>query len=456
MILTLKKRVSQQLHRQLHTLHTRWANFPWAITAQMLRQRLREDHLGLTASSLTFTTVLALVPLMTVALAAFTAFPMFGTVQEVLQRWLLQSLVPDSISRQVLGYLTQFSAKASQLGLVGFSVLLTTTLALILTIDRTLNHIWRVPRLRPLGQRVFIYWAALTLGPLLLSMSLALTSYALSASKGLVEALPEELRLLMSSAQFLGLAAGMAGLYHYVPNTLVKWRHAWVGGLFVAVCMELAKKGLAFYLLKVPTYSVVYGTFATLPILLIWIYMAWVIVLLGAAIAAYLPSVLAGVARRSDYPGGVFELAIESLQQLHTVRPTAAQGLRVGDLAQRLCVDTLQLAPALEALVALGWVGKLQEMDAPEPIYDDPRYILLADPTTTRLEPLLQSLLIGGVGRGNGVGGTASLAPLWRNTGLMSVFLADVLPDALSDALADTNPAVSIACAARTACVSRV
>ena len=414
MLLTFKTRIAQRLQ----ALRADLACFPWAITAETLRQRLREDNLGLTASSLTFTTVLALVPLITVALAAFTAFPMFGTVQEVLQRWLVQSLVPDSIARQVLGYLTQFAAKASQLGLVGFSVLLATTLALILTIDRTLNHIWRVPRLRPLGQRLFIYWTALTLGPLLLGVSLILTSYALSASRGLVEALPEELRLALSSVQFLGLATGMAGLYHYVPNTLVKWQHAWAGGLFVAVCMELAKKGLALYLLKVPTYSMVYGAFATLPILLIWIYMAWIIVLWGAVVAAYLPSVLAGIARRSGHPGWVFELAIEVLQQLHTVRSSAAQSLRIGDLAQRLRVDTLQLEPALEALVALHWVGKLQDTDAAEPNHDDPRYILLAEPHTTLLAPLLQRLL---------VGRPESLEPLWRNTHLTAVHLADVL-----------------------------
>ncbi|MBY0453858.1 MAG: YihY family inner membrane protein [Burkholderiaceae bacterium] len=416
MLLTLKTLISQRLQ----TLRSKAAQYPWATTSQTLRQRLHEDNLGLTASSLTFTTVLALVPLITVALAAFTAFPMFGAAQEGLQNWLLQSLVPDSISRQVLGYLTQFSAKASQVGLVGFSALLATTLMLILTIDRTLNDIWRVPRLRPLGQRLFIYWTALTLGPLLLGMSLALTSYALSASRGLVDALPDGLRLAIGSVEFLGLAAGMAGLYHYVPNTLVKWQHAWAGGLFVAICMELAKKGLAFYLLNVPTYSVVYGAFATLPILLVWIYMAWTIVLWGAVVAAYLPSVLAGVARRTDHHGSTFELAIEGLQQLHRVRPTTAQGLRAGELAQRLHIDIQQLLPALEALVVLEWVGKLQNAnaDANEPGHDDPRYVLLAEPTTTLLAPLVQRLLLDR---------PASLEPLWRSTHLAGVCLADVL-----------------------------
>jgi YihY family inner membrane protein len=141
-----------------------------------LGERFREDRLGLTASSLTFTTTIALVPFFTVALAVFTAFPMFSKLQGTLQTWLVQSLVPDAIARQVLGYLTQFAGKASRLGVVGLGVLFVTALALILTIDRTLNNIWRVKRPRPFAQRVLVYWAAMTLGPLLLGASLALTS----------------------------------------------------------------------------------------------------------------------------------------------------------------------------------------------------------------------------------------------------------------------------------------
>src|SRR5688572_5889113 len=127
-------------------LLTDLSRFPWASTAQTLRQRFREDRLGLTASSLTFTTTIALVPFFTVALALFTAFPIFGKLQANLQTWLVQSLVPESISRQVLGYLTQFAGKASRLGSVGLAALLVTALALVLTIDRTLNGIWRVKR----------------------------------------------------------------------------------------------------------------------------------------------------------------------------------------------------------------------------------------------------------------------------------------------------------------------
>ncbi|TAF72196.1 MAG: YihY family inner membrane protein, partial [Curvibacter sp.] len=151
---------------QAKPLLTSWlreiASIPWRDAAITLRERFREDRLGLTASSLTFTTTIALVPLITVALAVFTAFPMFAKFQDVLQKWLIESLVPDNIARQVLGYLNQFAGKASRLGVAGLTILLGTALALIFTIDRTLNSIWRVKKRRPFGQRVLIYWAAVT------------------------------------------------------------------------------------------------------------------------------------------------------------------------------------------------------------------------------------------------------------------------------------------------------
>lgn len=404
--------------QRFEALMAELSHFPWRTTAQTLRERFREDHLGLTASSLTFTTLLALVPFFTVALAVFTAFPIFAKLQDALQGWLVTSLVPDSISRQVLGYLNQFSAKASGLGVAGFSILLGTALALILTIDRTLNGIWRVQRLRPLGQRVLIYWAAMTLGPLLMGASLALTSYVLSASGGLVKRLPDGVQLLFNSIQFVVLAGGMAALYHYVPNTPVKWRHAWTGGLFVSVCIELAKKVLAIYLGSVPTYSVVYGAFATLPILLVWIYVAWVIVLLGAVVTAYLPSLLAGVARRGTVAGWTFQLAVEVLQALQRAREQPAKGLRANQLAQLLRVDVLQLEPVLETLIALDWVGQLNDAVSDATAVPEPRYVLLIQPQATPLAPLLHRLLLEP---------SPSLGPLWQRAGLAQLCVADVL-----------------------------
>jgi membrane protein len=367
------------------------ARIPWADALVTLRERFREDRLALTASSLTFTTIISLVPFIAVALAVFTAFPMFAKFQDVLQKWLIESLVPDNIARQVLGYLNQFAGKASKLGAAGIAVLFATALALVFTIDRTLNSIWRVRTPRPFAQRVLIYWTAVTLGPLMLAVSLSITSYAVSASKGLVGALPGGVGLLLDILQFLMVAAGMAAMYRFVPNTFVRWGHAWMGGVFVSTAMELAKKALAIYLSKVPTYSMVYGAFATVPILLVWIYVAWIIVLLGATLTAYIPNLLAGVHRMRSGPGWQFTLALDALRLLNAARQQPGRGISMEQLGSQLRVDTQRLETVMEALQALDWVGLLSEGDTPA---QGARFVLLADPASTALQPLMQRLLL--------------------------------------------------------------
>lgn len=390
--MTHRSRLEDQLRVFLHDA---WL-FPWKTTAITLRERFREDRLGVTASSLTFTTIISLVPLFTVGLAVFSAFPMFSRLQAGLQKWLVESLVPEAIARQVLMYLNQFAAKAGQIGWTGAVILLVTALALVLTIDRKLNDIWRVRRSRPLAQRVLVYWAVLTLGPLLLGASLSLTSYAVSANRGLVGVLPGGVRLVLDALELVLVTAGMALLYRYVPNTRVAWNHALLGAVFVGVGLEGAKRLLGWYVGAVPTYAAVYGAFATVPILLVWIYLLWVIVLLGAVVAAYLPSLLGGIARRGDTPGWPFQLALETLAVLAAERagvsPATGPGLRAGHgmalpaLAQRLKVDVLQLEEPLAVLQSLDWVGRLDETEQ--------RYVLLANPATTPIGPLVDRLLI--------------------------------------------------------------
>ena len=382
-LIDLGGKVAQQVAVLLETLRT----WPWYATLRTLRQRFREDRLGLTAGSLTFTTLIALVPLFTVMLAVFTAFPMFSSIQLDLERYFLRSLVPDNIARPVLLALTEFAGKARGMGTLGLLLLLVTALALMLTIDRTLNAIWRVQQKRPFAQRILVYWAGLTLGPLALGISVSLTSYALSASRGLVKAMPGGFAFTLNALQFLLLAAGMAGLYRYVPNVSVRWRHAWAGGLFVALALEGAQRALVWYVASVPSFSAVYGAFATAPILLLWIYLVWVIVLLGAVIAAYAPSLQARVATIEPTAGWRFELALTVLRQLAAVRRTGQHGLSLAAMAESLRADPLQLEPVVELLAGLDWVSRLDEEG-------DARHVLLCDPDATPLAPLIDRTLL--------------------------------------------------------------
>jgi membrane protein len=371
---------AMQFRLALNTLR----NFPWRSTGRTLVERFREDRLGNTASSLTFTTVISLVPLFTVILAIFTAFPMFSKLQGSLQQWLASSLIPDPIAKQVMGYLTQFAAKASRLGLLGVGFLMLTAISLILTIDRTLNAIWRVRRARPLAQRVLMYWAVLTLGPLLLAASLAMTSYAVSASRGLVGSMPGSVQLVLDVIEFVLMSLGVAALYHYVPHTQVRWVHALSGGVFVAAGIELAKAGLGAYLKAMPSFSLIYGAFAAVPILLLWIYVLWMVVLLGAVIVAYLPSLLSGMARRSGQAGWQFQLAVDVLRELHRRQENGQAGADGLGIAGRLHVDPLEMEPVMDTLLAMDWVGRLE----------DGRLVLLAQADQAPLSELAKALLL--------------------------------------------------------------
>jgi membrane protein len=362
----------------------RW---PWLDTARTLRERFREDQLGLTASSLTFTTLIALVPLVTVMLAVFSAFPMFSSFQKALETWFLQALVPDGIAKPVLAALTQFAAKAARMGSAGLAVLLLTALALMLTIDRALNAIWRVRRPRPIAQRVLVYWAGLTLGPLVLGISLSLTSAVLSLGKGMFGAVPGGVGMLLNTVEFVLLAAGMAAMYHYVPNTHVRWRHAIAGGVFVAIGLGVAKEVLAWYLGTIPTISAVYGAFAVVPILLLWVYVGWLIVLWGAVIAAYAPSLSMRIVRVAVAPGHRFGLALAVIAALARARSGAQRGLAMHELAATLATDPLQFEPVVDELVQMDWIARLDEEGGQ-------RLVLLAEPASTPARTLVNALLL--------------------------------------------------------------
>ena len=389
--------------------------FPWQPMGRTLWRRFREVRLGMTASSLTFTTVLALVPLFTLGLAIFTAFPIFAKVQDQLQRWLIDSLVPESISRQVLGSLTQFSKKANRLGLVGLIAVVMTSLALLVTIDRTLGQIWRVNRPRPWGQRVLIYWAGLTLGPLLLGGSLAISSYLFTGYlSDYADWLPVTVRSLLDLVEFGLLAATVTGLYYYLPNTRVDWRHALTGGVAVALGLELAKNLLAIYLAQMPTYSAIYGAFSAVPSLLVWIYVAWVVVLLGAVLTASLPEIGRQAKRPVDGPGWSFRLALETLGLLRDARVNSPQGLRLIEMASQLKIEHRHAIRVMDALHELGWAGRIEQADAKT----DSAWVLLIDLSTTPLAPLAEKLWLAHPSEAD---------VIWQKTHLDQLTVADVI-----------------------------
>jgi membrane protein len=339
------------------------------------------------AGSLTFTTVLAIVPLLAVALALFTAFPQFHDFSDALQAFLTNSLMPPVISENVMSYLNDFAKQASRLTAIGGSFLVITVLLLILSVDKALNEIWRVTKPRGIGQRLLVYWALLTLGPLMTGASLWATALLARESFGVIAQIPELLEFTLKVSPFFVSAAGFAALFVIVPNTKVTPRDAMIGGLLVAALLEIMKLGFAYYVSQVSTYTMIYGAFAALPVFLIWVYLSWLSVLFGAIVAANLPYFRHVRARGLNQSNDVFNEALSILRLLDQSRTQSTSGLSIRSLSETLELTEDQIDKTLASLQDLGWVAQAQ-------VRKREVWVLVCNPNTTSVNPLIKRLLV--------------------------------------------------------------
>jgi len=260
-----------------------WPGHLRQLVAAMARQA-DELRLEQTASSLTLLTLLALVPMVALGLLVFSALPAFEPLRADLERFLAGNLFVPSFAETVGQHINAFVASAERLSALGTAVFFGTALSAMLTIDQTLNGIWRTPRPRPLAQRLALYWALLTLGPVLLGAALALQVQVAAR-------LPGDGRVFGWFAGVLPSLLGVGGftlLFRLAPNEPVRWRHALAGGLLTALLLMALNRLLALYLAHFTSYTVIYGAFAALPLLLAWLFAVWMSVLLGALLAAHL------------------------------------------------------------------------------------------------------------------------------------------------------------------------
>lgn len=239
-----------------------------------------QDDCTYIASALAFTTLLAIVPLMSVGLAVFSSFPTFQGFNEPLQNFIFENFVPTT-GKIVQSYLQQFTSQVSKLSVLGIAFLIVTALLVLFTIERAMNKIWRVGSPRHGVPAFLLYWAILSLTPIMLGLSLAASSYLFSIPL-LAHPAPS---FLLHWTPFLLSLIGFTFLYMVVPNCPVRFHHAFWGGLFAAVSFEIAKQAFAYYLIRYNTYELLYGAFAAVPIFFIWIYWVWIITLLGAEIS---------------------------------------------------------------------------------------------------------------------------------------------------------------------------
>jgi membrane protein len=249
---------------------------------KLLGARFVEDQGMPSAASLTYVTLLSLVPLMTVSLAVFSAFPVSERVTDQIQDFVFANFIPAS-GEVLQQYLQQFSQKASQLTGAGFLFLIVVALALMANIDKAFNTIWRVKKKRSPISKFIVYWAILSLGPLLIGVSMAVTSYLVSLPLFTDAAATLGFgRRLLGLTPLLASATAFTLLYAVVPNRRVPIKNAIAGGVLAAILFEIAKRGFAFYLTSFPAYEAIYGALAAIPIFLVWVYLSWVVTLLGA------------------------------------------------------------------------------------------------------------------------------------------------------------------------------
>jgi len=364
---------------------SRWANAGKVL--MFSAQRAGQNKLTQVASSLTFTTVLAIVPLLAVVLSLFTAFPLFAEFKVALEDFLTKNLMPAEVSETVMNYLNQFAAQASRLTAIGSLFLIITSIMLLMTVDEAFNDIWRVRRQRPLRQRILVYWAIISIGPILAGASLWATSLLARESIRQVGEISTAFSFALSLVPLLITSLGFAAMFMGVPNRRVQWKDALAGGVGTAIVLEAMKAGFAYYLTRFPSYTVIYGAFATVPIFLLWIYLSWLAILLGATVAATLPLLRGRRWDENHQPGGAFIDAINVIRALDEARGRRPPGRSARYLAAHLRAQDDELQCALDTLRNLGYIVNSQEKKTE-------LWVLACDPRHAQLAPIIDALLI--------------------------------------------------------------
>jgi membrane protein len=324
--------------------------------ARMVAERFDEDRCLQIASSLTFTTLLAIVPVVTIVLTVASAFPVYSSLIENVRHFVVANLVPSSVNA-ITDYAERFSKNAAGLTAVGIFFLGITALMLMSTIEGAFNDIWRITWQRRLLRRIVIYATALTLGPLLIGASLSLTSYLITLSLDLVSPTTSGHGALLRIVPLVLTTAALSLLYFVVPNREVAGRDALVGGIVAGALFEVMKHGFGFYVTHFPTDKLVYGAFAMVPIFLLWIYLSWLIVLGGAVLAAELPEWRENAFGARHVPGSDFFHALRALESLWRARGNGdAVSTSSLHAAVKLRVDRLEWM--LAALAQAGYVER--------------------------------------------------------------------------------------------------
>lgn len=289
-----------------------------------MRAQSQELRLGQTAGSLAFLSLGAFVPMVSIAFSVLTVLPAFSELTEALREFLAQNLFPMTFSETIVRYVDEFASRTGQLSLFGALLFFGTAFLTLLTVDHTLNRIWRTRRPRMLAQRLMLYWALLTVGPLLIATGLAI-NLKLSPYVPGVAAIAEQ---GASVVPWLFTTMLLATLYALVPNERVRVRDALIGAAVASMLLEALKSLLAVYVTQFPGYTIVYGAFAALPLLLLWLFALWTVVLGGALLAANLRYWGRPPRTARASPALEFDRMVRVLEQLLAHQPAGVRANR--------------------------------------------------------------------------------------------------------------------------------
>jgi len=254
-------------------------------------QRFAQAQLNQVSASLAYTTILAIVPMLSILTIFISKLSRFINLREAIQAWITSTLIPGGLSDTISRYLTSFSSHSKGLTLFGIGGLLLSAILTLMTIERAFNQVWQVKQQRPFLIRMLMYILVTALGPVLLGLSIYLTSYVITFSHDLNVGFNYHTKIIDVLVPFVLTMFPFVVLYKFGPNAIVQWRDALIGGILAAVVFESAKYGFTLFVSKAQIYKTLYGAFAIGPLFLVWIYLTWWVTMAGAVLTASLPHI---------------------------------------------------------------------------------------------------------------------------------------------------------------------
>lgn len=380
----------------------------WLINLRdLMRAMVRQGvalRLPQTAASLAFLSLLALVPVISIAFAVLAALPVFAQLREALQQFISTNLFLPGFAAAVISRVNEFAQRASELSTVGALIFLATAISALQTIDRALNAIWLSDRPRTIARRLTLYWTLLTLGPLILAASLLVNGMVVGDwLAGLPNRSVE--RAWVSTVPLLLGLGGLTLMYRLLPNAPVRWLEAVMGALLAVMILHGLNRVFGLYVARLPTYAVVYGAFSALPLFLLWLLLLWLTVLVGALFAANLRHWGRGDAIHVDWtPAERFEAGARVLRELAHAHRTGGGLVPVERLRGVLGADPLRAESLARLLSRLGYLTRHWQLPASGRGFDAERAVwdeswALADvPERLTLRRLFDAVWQGRVG----------------------------------------------------------